>query len=416
METYIMYFIKSSVSLFVFYIVYKAFLSRETYFQLNRKYLLVTMILSVVMPFLNFPAYPVEKSQNMIFILDTITISQSQLQQTDLITFNFINILKYVWITGILIFTIRLFLKLFLLLKLIKRFGIIIMNGSYVVYTDEDYPPFSFFNLIFLNKNMDQNDIEKVVAHEQIHIMQLHSLDILLTELLFIFQWFNPFVLLYKKSLRETHEFLADHAVISEGYDKIGYQQLILSMSFNVRISDLTNNFNASQIKRRIIMMTKMKSGFTAKVKFFLIVPIIVCVVALFACNNNEKTIEQEQDTATEAETEVFNEIVDGEIFEVVDVQPEFGNDPGALARFIGENMVYPQEAKEKGIQGKVFVSFLVTKTGKISNAEILKSDNELFNAEALRVVRLMPDWKPGKVDGENVHVKFVLPIQFSLN
>lgn len=165
-------------------------------------------------------------------------------------------------------------------------------------------------------------------------------------------------------------------------------------------------------------MMSKMKSGLKAKFKFFLIVPLIVCFTGFLACNRTEKATQQIQseENLTDSEIAVDNEYDGGEVFEMVDEQPEFGDTPDALGKFFGENIVYPQEAREKGIEGKVFISFLITKSGKVTNADILRSDNEIFNEEALRVVRSMPDWKPGKVNGENVNVKFVIPIQFALN
>lgn len=106
----------------------------------------------------------------------------------------------------------------------------------------------------------------------------------------------------------------------------------------------------------------------------------------------------------------------DGEPFQIVEVMPVFGNGESDLINYIATNVVYPQKAKEKGFQGKVFVSFIVTKEGKVKDAKVLKPGNELLDAEAIRVVSSMPKWKPGYHKGKAVDVMYSLPINFKLN
>lgn len=94
---------------------------------------------------------------------------------------------------------------------------------------------------------------------------------------------------------------------------------------------------------------------------------------------------------------------------------PEFKGGNDALIKYLSENIVYPAEAKNKGEEGKVFVSFIVDKTGAIKNAQIRKGVSATLNAEALRVVNSMPAWTPGEQDGKKVNVEYTLPIMFSL-
>ncbi len=152
------------------------------------------------------------------------------------------------------------------------------------VFTHKNIQPFSFFKYIFLNKDrLPPQNMTRILAHERVHIKQYHSMDILLMELVTILQWFNPFVWPYKISLKETHEYLADGAVIAQGCSAAGYQLLIIEQHVGGRLVELANNFHHSQIKRRITMMTKIKSKGTAKLKLLLILPLAALLVLVLA-------------------------------------------------------------------------------------------------------------------------------------
>lgn len=125
--------------------------------------------------------------------------------------------------------------------------------------------------------------MRRIIAHEIIHIKQYHTFDILLIELITVLQWFNPFVWPYKKSLQETHEFLADNGVIAQGFSTAKYQLLMFEQHVGVKLFELVNNFKQSQIKRRITMMSKIKSRGTAKLKLLLIVPMAAFLLLAFA-------------------------------------------------------------------------------------------------------------------------------------
>ena len=102
--------------------------------------------------------------------------------------------------------------------------------------------------------------------------------------------------------------------------------------------------------------------------------------------------------------------------FDVVEQMPEFPGGQEALMKFLSESVKYPKEAFKDGVQGRVVVQFVVEKDGSISEVEVVKKVNEHLDAEAVRVVNAMPKWKPGKQKGENVRVKYTLPISFRLS
>jgi hypothetical protein len=167
---------------------------------------------------------------------------------------------------------------------MIKKYGYQKCGKLKLVYIEEDTAPFSFFNYFFLNKShISQHDLLRIIDHELVHINQHHTIDLIVIELLMIVQWFNPFVRPYKKSLKETHEYLADNQVIAQGCSRAKYQLLIFEQHVGMNLFEFVNNFNHSLIKRRITMMTKGKSKSWAKSKFLLLVPVICFLVLAFA-------------------------------------------------------------------------------------------------------------------------------------
>ena len=173
-------------------------------------------------------------------------------------------------------------------------------------------------------------------------------------------------------------------------------------------------------------MMTQSKPGLYVRLKFWIILTTLTGLLTVVVCGSVKSILPFStegpygrmllvQDTTKKVQASHTPSKAD-EPFEIVDEMPAFGNGNDDLIKYVSKNVVYPQQAKEKGIQGKVFVSFVVTKAGKVKNAKVLKSVNPLLDAEAVRVVSSMPDWKPGKNKGVPVDVIMNLPINFLLN
>lgn len=158
--------------------------------------------------------------------------------------------------------------------------------------------------------------------------------------------------------------------------------------------------------------MMKRKSKFWTQAKSLYVLPLGGFVLALFACVDGKKpTVEESQSVETREMT--VKEQPDDSVASYVD--PSFPGGDVACMKWLSENVKYPAEAVEKGIKGKVIVQFVVTKDGKITDAEVARSVDPLLDAEALRAIRYMPDWEPAQRDGQNIAVKYSLPIAFSL-
>ena len=277
MDTYVLYLVHAGVCFSVGYCVYLLFLQKETFFTLNRFFLLFLVLFSTLFPFINI------QSPFQINYLTLTPYTESTIQNIEHHTLTIFDILMIVYCCGVFVMSCRFIYQFSRLLTITKKHGINKYKGITFVITDNEIPPFSFLKIVFIPKSLFFNeDFEQIVTHELIHIKQFHSIDLLVMELFSIAQWFNPFVWSYKKALKEIHEYLADRAVIARGCEVTKYQVLLFKQFVGIKSFALVNSMN-SQIKRRIVMITKNKSKKMAKLKILFILPVIGLLLLAFA-------------------------------------------------------------------------------------------------------------------------------------
>ena len=278
MASFLQFLLESAVCLTLFYGIYWLLLKNETFFILNRVYLVSALVLSLVIPLTKVT------SPLLTHEVAPLTFeSMSRTPETGLFL-SLSLVLGTVYALGVLILGARFISQLWRITHTIRNCPTQSCRDCRYVFIDTDTQPFSFFGHIFLNKEaISPHDLIRILAHERVHIKQYHSMDIILMELVTILQWFNPFVWPYKKSLKETHEYLADNAVIAQGCSAAGYQLLILEQHVGGKLVELAHNFHHSQIKRRITMMSRIKSKGTAKLKLLLILPLAAFLVLVLA-------------------------------------------------------------------------------------------------------------------------------------
>jgi TonB family protein len=292
-------------------------------------------------------------------------------------------------------------------LQLIRRKCVIEKkDGLYIALCKKQIAPFSFLKTIFIEeKEITNEQFDKIIMHEKVHIQQWHSIDIILAEILCILTWFNPIGWKIKAALKETHEYLADSGVSEQTHDSAEYFLLLIRNTVGMQ-PGLANNFNKSLTLKRLNMMKKNRSGRLSRLKVLLVLPFVVVLFMAFSCKNN--TEEGNLQSATVSQN---SEKAD----KTIDKMPEYPGGQAAMTKFIIDNVKYPEAAKTAGIQGKVFVTFTVTKTGKLDKISVTQKVNDLLDAEAIRVVSLMPDWIPGEDKGVAVDCEMTLPIAFKL-
>lgn len=381
------YLLKSTLIFSVMYLCYHLLFSKTTFFQLNRFYLLAIIPISLVLPFFNIANSTIIEN-TFLAQLPEITINSNQETASNSV----INWKNLYW-------TISFSLMAWYFFKLTRLVWLIFKLKKDIT---KNILPFSFFNFIYIPKSIDAEAKNMILAHEKIHAKELHSLDILIYELYKTLFWFNPLVWIALKNVKNNHEFIADN-IVSQS-NKKHYFNVLIAQLLGANCSDLVNNFNNQLlIKKRIAMMKTQKTNSIKALNYLLIIPIMVIALmgtaTLNAQESNAKTVKKAD-----------------KIYDVVDQMPEFKGGMDALMKYLGDNVTYPEKAKEEKIEGKVFVSYVINEKGKVTQVKIEKGANELLDKEALRVINKMPDWTPGKHEGKNVNVKMHLPINFKLD
>lgn len=429
---------KSSISIALLYLIYILFLKRDTFFKTNRFYLVITMLFSMIIPFVDFSGLVIREEFTYGVLLDPVIITSQGVQASVSSHPGFYQILLAIYLTGVSIFTIRFIYQLGQLLFLVRRFGVSKKAGLNIVFTSKNFSPFSFFNLIFLNRDdINSEEANKILAHEKVHINQWHSVDLILLEIITILQWFNPFIWLYRHAVKTLHEYLADQGVLHSGVDVNVYSALLFEQSTGIQINDLTNNFSKSLLKRRFIMMNKKKTTQFARLKLLFAIPLAFSMMLVMSFSHEvvaQKTDKSAQKPAAEegliSEPDppdppstttivIVEEPQDEEkapIFTVVEEMPIYPGGINAMYKYMGENIKYPESARKEGVSGRVYITFVVEKDGAVTDVKLIRGVDERLDKEALRVIKLMPKWKPGKQDGKVVRVQYNLPVKFTLD
>ncbi|MEC3907524.1 M56 family metallopeptidase [Tamlana sp. 2201CG12-4] len=275
------YLLKASAVVVIFYLCYKLFLQRDTFFVSNRSFLLAGLISAFLIPFIVIPVY-VERSP---ILFDNLPLDTTNaITQTTGGAISLIDIAFYIYIAGVILFLGKFLIQLISLLTiLIKNQGT--KRGRYTyIKTSSASSPFSFFNWIVYNPDLfNKSELEQILTHEKVHAYQHHSIDILLTQLACIVLWFNPFMWLYNKDLKQNLEFIADQNAQCKTSCKKSYQYTLLKTSMPTHQLALTNNFYNSLIKKRIVMLHKSKSKKRNQLKYLLILPLLGLFIMSFA-------------------------------------------------------------------------------------------------------------------------------------
>jgi hypothetical protein len=278
----------------MFYGLYYALLSRETFFKLNRIYLIISLLCGLVIPF-SIPTMAVTTTSPMVEIVQPIVISMVEIRDNietnfttpEAATWSLWTVLKGVYILGMMLLFVKFFIGLNKIFHLYKTGEKEIRDIFKLIKTSKTQSPFSFFNLIFINqKTTEDVDYQQIIEHEKAHVIQKHSFDIVGLEILRGLFWLSPLVHLYARSLRNVHEYLADAAVL-QNTEKQQYGRLLISQTTAGSGLVIANHLNFSQLKKRIIMMTRNESQRLMLLKYTLALPLFALLVFAFTLPNN---------------------------------------------------------------------------------------------------------------------------------
>ncbi len=280
MELFLIYLLKASGILTLFYFAHQFFLKKETFFTINRHFLIIGILLSALLPFITIPNYveitPISFNANdMANDNKTVVTTVPQIKWA--------SILFLVYIIGVIILAFRFIVQLISLYKLTNGNHIKKQGRFYQVEVQSDISPFSFFNYIFYNPKLySKKELVAIIEHEKAHSSQWHSIDVIVSHLITICTWMNPFSWLYQTNIKQNLEFLADESATKEISSIKTYQYTLLKVSGNSFCTPIVNNFYNSLIKKRIVMLNKSKSGKKNILKIALVLPALALFLASF--------------------------------------------------------------------------------------------------------------------------------------
>lgn len=457
----------------LFLAVYDLFLKKETFFNLNRLYLLIAPILGFILPFVSLGFIQQRIPQEYIIQLPAVVIGGGVSEMVSSGNNWWIPNFTALWIFGMVLSALLLCVKFYKIIKLkftantqkFPKFKLVTLPKTDIA--------FSFFNTIFLGENISEENKASIIAHEKIHIEQKHSLDLLFFEMLRIVFWFNPMIYLFQNRIATLHEYIADAKVTIQKDKKQYYQSLLSEVFQTEKISFINTFFNQSLIKKRIIMLQKSKSTKTAQFKYLLLLPIICGMLVYTACSNDPKA--EEQKNVSQSDSEVMNKInelaeaimkkgtmtpeeekalklltteaqpgdkvytsvqeyldetkdendlaVPFAAIDKVPAYPDCAGDNEAMKKcfteritaFVGENF-NTKIGNDLNLSGRqrIAVQFKIDKTGNIVDVKARAPKPEL-EAEAIRIVQKLPQMQPGEQDGKKVSVIYSLPIVFEV-
>ena len=456
------YLIKINVALMLLYGFYRLTVSRDTFFGLRRLTLWLIYAVALMVPALNLEYWvrdtPTMASMANVYADTFYPVVVVKAQASGI---TWMDMLQGIYWAGVAVLSLRLVWQLFSIIRLAVISRKQEVEGITVHLLRGEGSPFSFFRWVFMYPStLEGKQLHEVMVHECTHVSGLHSLDTLFSELFSIACWFNPFAWLMKQEVRMNLEYLADESVLSDGNARKSYQYHLLGLAYRQpnESTKIANNFNLLPLKKRIKMMNKRRTSEIGKAKYLLFAPL---AGALLMVSNIESVareigeqipevaeVQQKAEQALNADVAVANPMAKAEeakaaelakseaelkaeakasdatapadttknvVYDITETLPQFPGGQGVMMKYLAANIKYPASAVKAKKQGRVIVSFVIQKDGSVTNARIVRSVDPELDAEALRIVKAMPNWTPGTQDGKPVNVRYTIPVVFSL-
>ena len=387
-------------------------LERETFHRLNRIVILGCLVISFAIPLVHFSSgtNPIVDKVRQAVLLPEVLINGNAKEPS---VWSWSDIIVCIYTIGVVAIFSMTVVQTVRLIKQLRQCEHTTDNkGNTIILTDYATSPFCLFHYIVMSRDDYANNRSFILTHEQEHIRLKHCIDLVLLQIATIMQWFNPFVWLIGKNLKAIHEFEVDEAVLNKGIDATQYQQFLVIKAVGNRLQPFANNLNKESLKRRIIMMNQKKSNRWMMLKALFVIPVATLAVSVFANTSDMSSMAKAANSISTNNMQTKQSDIKSS--DKVEVMPEFKGGNKAMMEFLMMNMKYPESAVKAKQQGKAVVGFVVKKDGTVSDVYIVKSTGyDVLDNEAMRVVKSMPAWEPGKQKGKPVDVKYFVPITF---
>ncbi|WP_131537396.1 M56 family metallopeptidase [Pedobacter nototheniae] len=277
---------KINLVLILFAATYYLVLRRLTFYAINRMFLMFGILFSSLYPFINLTEF-FGKYQSVQALVPKFTQNVNRFVQQDAVPFYW-QLLVVLFYVGVVVMALRLAFQFISLRRMHNNSVPGNVEQHSVRILSDKVSPFSFWQTIYVNPLIHKKeDLQNILEHEKVHVEELHTLDIILAEICVVFYWFNPGVWLMKKAVRENIEFITDAKILKRGIDKRTYQYSLLDVSTLEPSVAIVNNFNLSDLKKRIKMMNTKKSSSLNLTRYLLAIPILAITLA-FTINKKE--------------------------------------------------------------------------------------------------------------------------------
>jgi bla regulator protein blaR1 len=290
MPALFLFLFKVNIALVLFCLGYYLVLRHLTFYTLNRIYLVGAILFSSLYPNINLSDFA--QRHQLTQPVQTVILNWKIPAENfvkPLYQPNYWHWVEVVFWAGVILFAVRLIMQLFSLYKLYRQSKPGQVHDCPVRLIRDDISPFSFWRSIYINPSkLSPSELKSVLEHEQVHVSEWHTLDILLAELSTIFYWFNPGVWLMKKAVRENIEFITDRKILQKGMDSKEYQYSLVSVGLAATSNNIVNHFNMSTIKKRIIMMNTKRSAGYSLTRYVFLIPGVIALLLIFSLSKAE--------------------------------------------------------------------------------------------------------------------------------
>ena len=438
MGVFLIHILKSSACLALFYLCYRMLLSKETFHRFNRILLLSIIMLSFLLPFIEVTMQKMPE-MTVFFLLLEEAMETYETQHLDVLAetpnrFPWNTLIFSVYLSGTLFFLLRHAWSIGRMLCLLRTCRKEEREDGITLYIHQaKVAPFSWMKLMAISEEDLEKHSEAILAHERAHIRNHHSWDLLLAQACVFLQWFNPAAWLLKKELQTIHEYEADEYVIRNGMDASTYLLSIIEKTVGTRLFTIANNFNQSLLAKRVTMLNKGKSRPLARLKYLYVLPISALAIVAFArsevsnpfmpSNNQLQYLNEmvvtgyvpQKTGQADVDEKIKTGTVKRETTTPMNRIPSYLRGKSEALKFLARYTKYPISALKAKVEGRVLVKFVVERDGSISDIDIYKGVSPDLDAEAIRVLNMMPKWISDKQKGEKEAETFIMPISFRL-
>ena len=445
----LLYLVEINIITIFLYGFYRLLFTNDTFFSWRRFMLLNTYLIALLVPFADFSNWISirEATQNMANTYAETVLSEAPSPPSKATVLSWNTVLLWIYMGGVCMFLLRFVIQLIGIYRLAKKTEVSTIKGIKVHIIEKNESPFSFFRWIFVNPEVRyESQLQEILIHEQCHVEQKHSIDVVLAELFTIVCWFNPFAWLLKREIRLNLEYLADLYVVQVGCDQKSYQYHLLGMTYHKNVSTILNNFNDLLLKKRIKMMNRRRSRLIVKAKYTLLIPVtatllvvkniesvahslvsnkIVSNEVIVSVNTKANNVLQKKPIFTSKISKESNikklkeqvyEMSHNRINTIIEKKAINNTAPSNVIKDSYVDIKDLELPEKNSTNVRIYnISFAVDTKGSVSSLSVTHTKDTLYNQKDLQGIERMSKDKPDNTQNKTIKAIYNLPISFKL-